>query len=127
MSHTDNTDPHWVRALWWEPDHFFCDKSRWYRGERPCDLPAEPIVNAQHGTRWRRRGRCGWIPTWDGLTAGGGWGAPPWFNRVIFTAPERRRVRDDLTLARQQYRATGEVDVDVPVIQHRHQGNWDWW
>jgi hypothetical protein len=61
------------------------------------------------------------------MRAGGGWSAPPWFNRAEFTCPERRRVRDQLIRARQEYRATGEVDVEVEAAQHRHQGNWDWW
>lgn len=127
MSRTDNTDPHWVRAIWWEPDHSRCDKAPYFRTDRPCDLPPEPVVDFEHGRRFRVRGRCVWVPTWDSMTAGGGWSAPPWFSRVEFTAPERRRVRDQLVRARQEYRATGDVDVVVETAQHRHRANWDWW
>lgn len=126
MSRTDNTDPHWVRALWWEPYHWRCEYSASNPREH-CDLPPEPIVSRNHSLRHQTRGHCTWVPTWDGMTTGGGWSAPPWFNRMIHTCPDRRRTRDDLTLARAQYRATGEVDVDVSTAQHRHCGRWDWW
>jgi hypothetical protein len=71
--------------------------------------------------------RCIWVPSWDGMTTGGGWSAPPWFNRIEFTAPERRRVRDQLARARQEHRATGGVDIVVEAAQHRHRGDWAWW
>jgi hypothetical protein len=127
LSRTDNTDPHWVRAIWWEPDHWRCQYSMFNR--RECDLPAEPIVAKEHGIRWRAHGlqRCSWVPTYDGMTTGGGWSAPPWFCRVEFTVPERRRVRDQLNQARAEYRATGEVDIEIQNYQHRHRANWDWW
>jgi len=127
MSRTDNTDPHWVRAIWWEPDHYRCQHS-WIR-RRDCDLPPAPIVAAEYRSR-RMTGlhkRCIWVPSWDGMTTGGGWSSPPWFNRIEFTAPERRRVRDQLTRARQEYRAAGDTDVVVETAQHRHQGAWAWW
>jgi hypothetical protein len=128
MSRTDNTDPHWVRAIWWEPGHWRCDKAPWFTST-PCDLPAEPVVAQQFSSRrlTRAHQHCIWVPTWDGMTAGGGWSSPPWFNRIQFTAPERRRVRDQLIRARQEYRATGDVDIVVEAAQHRHRGSWDWW
>jgi hypothetical protein len=129
MSRTDKTDPHWVRAIWWEPEHWRCDKAPFFPTATPCDLPPEPIVEGQYGARWRGRmhRRCTWVPTYDGMTTGGGWSSPPWFNRIEFTCPERRRVRDQLIRARQEYRATGEVDIEVEVAQHRHRGAWAWW
>jgi hypothetical protein len=127
VSRTDNTDPHWVRAHWWEPKHWRCDRAPWFPYDYPCDLPDEPVITSDAGAAWRIRGHCTWVPTWDGMVAGGGWSAPPWFARTFFTCPERRRVRDELTLARQEYRATGEVDVDVVTAQHRHRADWAWW
>jgi hypothetical protein len=127
LSRTDNTDPLWVRAIWWEPHHWRCDKAPIFATDHPCDLPPEPIRNADSGRPWRHRGRCVWEPTYDGINTGGGWSAPPWFCRVEFTCPERRRVRDQLVRARQEYRATGEVDVIIETAQHRHRADWDWW
>lgn len=126
MSRTDNTDPHWVRAAWWEPCHWSCQHAAFSRG-RECDLPPEPVVDRNHSKRFLIRGHCIWIPSWDGLTTGGGYSAPSWFCRAEFTAPERRRIRDQLVRARQEHRATGEVDVVVEAAQHRHRANWDWW
>lgn len=129
MSRTDNTDPHWVRAIWWEPNHFRCDRALHFPTSTPCDLPGEPIAAPEYGSRGRASNhrRCTWVPTWDGMVTGGGWSAPPWFCRTEFTCPERRRVRDQLVRARQEYRATGEVDVVVETAQHRHRADWDWW
>lgn len=129
MSRTDNTDPHWVRAIWWEPDHYRCDRAAHFPTDYPCDLPDEPIVRPEYSTRWRAAHlqTCTWVPTWDGMVTGGGWSSPPWFNRMEFTCPERRRVRDQLIAARQEYRGTGEVDTVVEAAQHRHRGAWDWW
>jgi hypothetical protein len=128
MSRTDNTDPHWVRAIWWEPIHYRCDKAASFGTDYPCDLPPEPIVASQYGTRWRAHAhrQCAWFPTWDGARWGGGWSAPPWFCRANYTAPERSRVRDQMVRARQEYRADGEVDVIVDTAQHRHRACWDW-
>jgi hypothetical protein len=126
LSRTDNTDPHWVRAQWWKPTHWRCDRAEIFRGDRPCDLPPEPVVSRNHSLRHQMRGHCTWVPTWEGMTAGGGWSAPPWFCRTEFTAPERCRVRDQLVRARQEYHATGEVNVIVETAQHRHRANWDW-
>lgn len=123
LSRTDSTDPHWVRATWWEPRHWRCVRAPWLATDRPCDLPAEPVVSANR-PRFINRGSCIWIPSWDNCL---GNGVPHWFNRVYFTRPERARVRDQLCRARAEYRGTGEVDVICEAAQHRHQGRWLYW
>jgi hypothetical protein len=124
LSRTDNTDPHWVRAIWWEPEHWRCPRSFFYRG-RPCDLPAEPIVSHRY-SRWHS-GSCSWVPTWDGLTAGGGHSAPPWYCRSQYTVPGRQRVRLQLAEARALHRAGDDLDeVDPDTFRHRHAAAYDW-
>lgn len=124
MSRTDNTDPYWVRATVWKPFHVGCPYAMFPRG-RACDLAPEPIVEAAYSARWRHCGHCVWAPAGDGRDR------PPscprdWI-RVFHTGPERRRVRDQLTRARAEYRGTGEVDVVASTEQHRHQANWNYW
>lgn len=121
MSRTDKTDPHWVLAEWWKPRHSGCQHADYGRGRRACDLPAEPL--RQHPRRTLGT-TCYW---WPGARDWAGRGAPTWFVRLEFTGPERRRVRDELIRARQEYRATGEVDVIPSTTQHRHMARWDWW
>jgi hypothetical protein len=128
LSHTDNTDPYWVRAQWWEPCHWRCQHSWvWRRAE--CDLPDEPIVSADFGARWRNHGHCSWVPADYGTRRDrfGRGGAPNWFNNIYFTRPERARVRDQLNRARAEYRAGGEVDVVPDTVQTRHRGRWLYW
>lgn len=127
MSRTDKTDPYWVRAIWWKPYHYRCQHTCFPR--RHCDLPAEPIVAPEYGSPRAVliHRRCIWVPSWHDRIAYGMGTAPSWFNTVYFTRPERARVRDRLTRARQEYRATGDVDTEVDVAQHRHRGNRDWW
>jgi hypothetical protein len=122
MSHTDKTDPYWVHAEWWEPCHYRCPHTASPRYE--CDLPDEPIRDPVYSVRFRVNA-CHWTPVWDRRAYGSY--VPQWFNRVYFTRPERRRVRDQLTLARAEHRATGEVDVIPEARQHRHQGRWLYW
>lgn len=129
MSRTDNTDPYWVRAEWWEPSHNRCQYS-WIR-RRQCDLPDEPVVGAEYGARWRYRNHCHWVPAL-GVSARrmdrcGFGGAPRWFNLIYFTRPGRARVRDQLNRARAEYRAGGDVDVVADTAQHRHRGRWLYW
>jgi hypothetical protein len=129
MSRTDHTDPHWIRAPWWEPWHTSCQYAMFYRGE-VCDLPAEPVLKSTYGSTWRSRNgatRCRWVPGHDYTTPCYTRGAAAEFIRVAFTKPERRRVRDQLARARAEYRATSEVDVVASTEQHRHRGLWAWW
>lgn len=130
MSRTDKDQPWWVAAQWWEPQHYRCPNARRWRevrGDRACDLPAEPVVGRE---AWCRRLRCRWVPIWPARRDGRVLvqSAPPrWFVNHIDTAPTRRRVRDDCRRAVQEYRATGEVDVIPPTDQHRHCATWLWW
>lgn len=131
MSRTDNTDPFWVRAIWWKPDHSGCQYAMFYRG-RSCDLPAEPIVAKEYGTHWRARsqGGCNWGPSGEGI-AGGMRSVPSRFrrsrfNRIYYTGPQRSRIRNQLARARQEHRGSGQIETEIDTSQHRHQGKWDW-
>lgn len=128
MSRTDKTDPYWVRAVWWKPEHWQCQYAMFPCGRR-CDLPAEPVIAKEFGSRWRARysRSCTWVPSYCDRIAYGMGTAPSWFNTIYFTRPERARVRDQLTRVWQEYRATGGVDTEVEVAQHHHRGNWAWW
>lgn len=128
MSRTDNTDPLWVRAEWWEPRHFLCPRtcvSRWYRD---CDLPDEPV--RQHPQLVTHRAgdpHCRWLPCWTESWSWAKRGAPFWSWQPIYTGPERRRVRDQCRKAMQEYRGSGEVDIIPSTTQHRHVAAWDYW
>lgn len=131
MSRTDKTNPHWVNAEWWEPDHNSCQHATWRRGWRDCDLPDNPVRLARFGrTMWHSKTQtCEWSPMWTGRWGSlhGMNGVPPWYVRMAYTAPERRNVRDQLAKARAEYRATSEVDVIPATTQHRHQARWVWY
>lgn len=129
MSRTDKDLPFWMLSKFWEPDHHHCQHALYGAGRRECDLPAEPILERPVNFTWRTRHRgCSWSPTWDHFYRPyGPRGVPTWFVRLEFTGPDRRRVRDELSRARQEHRATGEVDVIVSTVQHRHMARRDWW
>jgi hypothetical protein len=122
MSRTDKTDPYWLTATHWEPWHHYCQHDWLRRGERDCDLPADPGP-PRHPERphlFRRR-RCTWQPEYVWTLR-----HPRARDvRIYYTGPARRRARDELTLARAQHRATGEVDVIANVDQHRHAALWE--
>ena len=128
MSNTDKDAPFWVLSTWWEPDHHRCQYS-WIGKDRECDLPPEPIRTRPVKTTWRTNpNSCCWIPTWDHCYRPyGPQGVPPWYVRLEFTGPERRRVRDECREALKEYNATGEVDTIPAVTQHRHMARWSWW
>ena len=134
MSRTRKDQPWWVRAEWWEPEHWCQDygRSRWYRCRPHCDLPAEPIVNYLDTAKYqgpRQRRSCCWVPVWPPRTDGGYYyqvAPPKWFVNHVSIAPTRRRVRDDCRRAIQEYRATGDVDIIPPIDQHRHCATWLW-
>lgn len=139
MSRTDKDRPYWLRSIWWEPDHYRCQYS-WYarwRGtcgiEYDCDLPDRPVFERPIVSRWRNRDRtltgprCVWVPCHDYYYGYQPGGVPTWYVRLEYTGPARRRVRDELTRARQEYRATGEIDTIVSTTQHRHMARWTWW
>lgn len=131
MSRTHKDRPTWLRSAWWEPAHWRCQHSwlgRFRAATRDCDLPDRPVLERPAGGAWRTvAGRCTWMPCHDyryGYQPGG---VPTWFVRLEFTGPQRRQVRDELTRARQEHRATGEVDIVPCAAQHRHSARWDWW
>ena len=131
MSNTFKDRPWWVSAAWWEPVHDGCQhdvpRSRWYpwRGERrECDLPAAPVLRRPQRRRWSRRiAQCGWWPVDERHPFRH---APKWFIDHVGRDVERTAVRDRSRRAVAEYRATGGVDVELPVDQHRHQGRWLW-
>ncbi len=135
MARTDKDAPDWVRATWWEPDHYACDQAigtRWgYRGSRRvCDLPDAPVRRRPVRYTWRARHHhsCTWIPDTDEIHRA--WyeqGAPGWFCSLEWHRPRRRMVRDQLTAARADYRAGGDADLEVDVAQHRHCATWLYW
>ncbi len=131
MSDTVKDKPWWVRADWWEPYHYDCvndvPRSRWWprrREVRGCDLPAGPVV--RHPDHWISRRRvigCVWVPVSGDHPVTG---PPKWFRDNRWTNPQRRVVRDNGRRAVAEYRATGQVDVELPGGQHRHNALCDW-
>ncbi len=122
MARTVKDRPWWVQAEWWEPYHQRCAAvSRW---GRRCDLPARPRLRRPD---WYSRrvwpSGCFWAPVDERSPIA----APPrWFRDHRWTNVQRVAVRDLGRRAAAEYRATGQVDVDLPVGQHRHGARWDW-
>ncbi len=132
MSKTAKDRPWWVKAELWEPYHRDCPndvpRSRWYppRGPgRECDLPAEPVVQHPYwfGRRCREVG-CIWIPDDTGVYPFRS--VPKRFRDHRWTNPQRRAVRDVARRAAAEYRAHGQVDVEMPEGRGRHSARWDW-
>ncbi len=131
MSKTLKDRPWWVKATWWEPVHDGCQfdvpRSRWFpwRGpRRVCDLPAVPVVRRPTRTRqFKHVPMCFWWPVSEVHPFRH---APKWFIDHVGHDVERTAVRDRGRRAIAEYRATGDVDVELPVDQHRHQGRWLW-
>ncbi len=137
MSDTDKDKPWWVTTEWWEPHHLWCEHDtdtakRWYtRRRRVCDLPDRPIPSRDRPrlSGWRRRGdvHCYWWPTWHRNKFRYKVGNPPrWFVHHVWNGVERVSVRDDCRRAAAEYRATGDVDTEPSVRQHRHGAGWLW-
>jgi hypothetical protein len=123
--------PWWVSAEWWEPFHDGCQfdvpRNRWrpWRGPRRlCNLPARPVVRRPERTRWFKHvPSCAWWPVSEVHPFRH---APKWFIDHVGHNVERTAVRDRGRRAVAEHRATGTVDVELPVAQHRHQGRWLW-
>ncbi len=133
MSRTDKDMPYWVTAEWWEPEHWHCENvTPWLRQwgargpRRACDLPDQPVVAPPVRHTWRGRSMktCTWVPDDNRHPVGR---APRWYIHHTWTGPQRVKVRDRGRRAIAEYRATGEVDVELPRRQHRHGANWYWW
>ncbi len=133
MSRTDKDVPIWVSAVWYEPEHNWCDAPRRqfaaHRKLRPCDLPPEP--KRQHRTSapstYRRGQRiedlhCGWIPLWPDRT-----GAPRWYVQHIYHDPQRTLVRDTLRAAAREWNHHGDTDLEPAPIQGRGGARWYYW
>ena len=127
MSRTDKDAPDWADATWWEPSHYHCAEARhghWHRGFpfRECDLPARPVRSRPNF--FVRQSSCIWVPVSRRRSP---YSQPPgWFVNHQGTARARVRERTECGIARQEYRATGSVDIDPNVDQHRHGATWDW-
>jgi hypothetical protein len=120
VSRTDKDLPYWLNPSEWQAWHRRCQYVIWRRPERDCDLPAEP--NPERPDR-SRSDRCIWWPTRRGWH----YDHPPaWFVDHVWASKSRWTARDECTRARQEYRASGEVDVIPTVAQHRHGARWLW-
>ncbi len=135
MSDTDKDKPWWVITSWWEPVHVHCvyDTTLYYRSvtKRDCDLPDRPDRKRDQPrfSRWRLRSGvlCYWSPVWPRTKFRYKSSNPPrWFVHDRWTGVERVSVRDDCRRAAAEYRATGEVDTEPSVRQHRHGAGWLW-
>lgn len=126
MSDTDKDKPYWVTASRWEPEHWNCQyDERRRRPLRECDLPARPVVRRPERLTWRARNDwgCHWFPDDRRHPFSP---VPRWYVQHVWTNVERRSVRDSARQAVAEHRATGEVDVELSVRQHRHGATWFW-
>ncbi len=123
MSDTDKDKPYWVVAAWWESVHWGCptDVHR-RRVVRDCDLPVGPVIHRPERLGGRRA-HCRWEPDYRGPVFRH---VPRWYVNHVWNGPQRRTVRDTGRRAVAEFRATGAVDVEPPVGQHRHGARWLW-
>jgi hypothetical protein len=139
MSRTDKDRPYWVDAKYWEPWHYQCGNDNFYSWgflsrtskTRECDLPPKPLYSHYRSVNFRRKGymHCGWVPVWERDEHGRDRAhspVPRWFVNHIWTNPIRVKVRDGCRQAIKEYRASGDVDVDLPVDQHHHGAMYYW-
>lgn len=131
MSGTDKDMPVWASAEYYEPWHAYrCGSRPGTRfGDEPCTLPAEPV--RQHPAHRRTsRGACIWEPVWPGPAERRyrcTWGPKRDDRHFGWWGPDRAKVRDQMTKARQQYNASREVEIVERVDQHRHAPVAGWW
>lgn len=131
MSRTDKDLPYWVAAEWWEPWHVRCRHDSILPTAGRCRLPPVPVRRRPVPITWRaRKVRCEWLPCDDVLPDGRPrrwYSQPPrLFIRHVWSGPQRRTVRDLGRRAAAEYRATGQVDTELPVRQARHGAHWVW-
>jgi hypothetical protein len=135
MSDTDKDKPRYVVAEWWEPRHIGCQEAwplRRWQGRIPsdheCDLPSDPVVG--YSRTWSLDSGCHWVPAWprrgDRFYRRPYPHPPRWFVRHVWWGPERVATRVDGRRAVAEYRATGDVDVEPRLYQHRHGARWQW-
>jgi hypothetical protein len=132
MSRSDNTQPYWMRAEWYEPIHRCIEHGSGYRNRTEhCDLPNNPHRSRPVRFTWKttkeQRPTC-W---WEQMRY---WGeyrfydhAPKWFRQHIWSGSQRALVRNQLIRARQEYNGSGDTDVVPSTAQHRHCAAWLYW
>lgn len=133
MSRTDKDMPVWASAEYYEPVHdIWCVNAMEWRGrsrrDRPCDLPAEPI---RHPPMFKggRRG-CSWDPIWPrrgDRRYWCTWGPKREDRHFNWWGPDRTKVRDQMSKAKQEYNGSHEVEIVERVDQHRHAPVSGWW
>lgn len=131
MSHTDKTDPFWVkqrRAKAFTQYHHCCRHAArsWQKVKDECDLPAAPYIERPDE---RFRSHCSW---------GADFGSHEWARmfaarpvartlRREWNRSDRRGARDANRTMMREHRAGHDVNDDVArVSHHRHSGRWDW-
>jgi len=128
MSGTDKDKPHWVEAEWYEPLHDNCPNQLGGRKNRQCDLPKDPL---RIRWRWPRRlDHCVWVDNWDDRNEYRyRYTRPPTKEErhTDWWGPDRAKVRDQMTKAKQEYNGSREVEIVERVNQHRHAPVSGWW
>ena len=140
MSRTDKDLPHWVATEWYVPVHVGCPNGgyvryRWQRsqrGERVCDLPEVPVRSNPNRVAARRifmdDQHCYWEAAWpQRWRYQYTWGPKKIDRHVSWWGPDRARVRDECRQARKEYRASGDVEIDVTSRHHAHAPDKGWW
>jgi len=126
MSHTDKTDPHWVRAIRHPRRHIehghHCENkpsARWvtHKEFRPCVIVETPEA------RWLT---CHWeIPDDEYYSFWYGSHCSREDRRLYWYGGARVEERDKLREAIKDYRANGDIDhVELKHQQHRHDTAW---
>lgn len=132
MSRTDKDLPYWY-AEYYEPSHhcYEFSTSRWDKHRnKDCDLHPLTYKELRKGGYWgnRRTHTCYWVPVRSEFK--GNWYAknPSWWMNLVWTVPERVRVRDQRRKALQDYNANGpqDFDYDIPNFRRKHEGGWYW-
>jgi hypothetical protein len=119
MSRTDKDLPYWFADEYREVHHWRC-----LVGRAECSLPTFK------GSYNRRFTSCYWQPvhepwrsrwfTWQPTP-------PKWYVDHVWNNAQRVSVRDRARRAISEYRASHNVETELPKQQHRHCAQWMWW
>jgi hypothetical protein len=131
MSRTDKDLPYWY-AEYYEPSHH-CNEfglSFWDRHkDKPCDLHELTFKELRKGGYWgnRRTSTCYWVPVHS--TFKGNWydQNPGWWVRMVWTEPERGRIRDTARDVLKDYNANGSEDFEYDIADYRKKRNGGWY